>query len=295
MKRSNHGAPTVGDAAIGVLALITCGAIAAQTALLPRSASLVTIAACALGMMFGCWRVRRSVSIVGIVGIGLLTVPLTLSVREVSTAASALGALMVALPGLAAIYTTATVRTAYDGVREQHKIVQALTQIDIATGVLKSTAGRDRLRTETARAVRYRRIFSVLVGKPSDWLAEEERRGIAAAESAYEQSLRVMLSLLRDTDSVTADGDHTFFAILIETPATGGETTMRRIQDALRAEGLIEMRFGLVQFPDDGVTDEVLLREAFDALAFAEMANLPVASRRALVAAIRWPPSHEPR
>ena len=39
-----------------------------------------------------------------------------------------------------------------------------------------------------------------------------------------------------------------------------------------------------VQCPDDGETEEGLLREAYQALAFAEMANLPIVSSRALIA-----------
>jgi hypothetical protein len=49
-------------------------------------------------------------------------------------------------------------------------------------------------------------------------------------------------------------------------------------------QGLLDVRFGLVQCPDDGETEEALLHEAYQALAFAEMVNLPIVSRRALIA-----------
>jgi len=46
---------------------------------------------------------------------------------------------------------------------------------------------------------------------------------------------------------------------------------------------LLEVQFSLVQCPDDGETEEDLLREAYQALTFAEMADLPLVSRRALI------------
>jgi GGDEF domain-containing protein len=62
----------------------------------------------------------------------------------------------------------------------------------------------------------------------------------------------------------------------------GRRRLREHIQEAV--QGLLDVRFGLVQCPDDGETEEALLHEAYQALAFAEMVNLPIVSRRALIA-----------
>ena len=166
--------------------------------------------------------------------------------------------------------------------REHRRVIESLTQIDPMTSALKPHAGRDRLCAEVMRAVRYHRPFSLLVGKAKGWEEEVERRGIDAAQEVFAETLRTATTVLRNNDIIASESDYSFIVILPETTAEGGEIAAQHIQEAV--QGLLEVRFSLVQCPDDGETEEALLREAYQGLAFAEMANLPLVSRRALVA-----------
>ena len=101
------------------------------------------------------------------------------------------------------------------------------------------------------------------------------------AQELYAETLRTSTTVLRNNDAVATEPDYSFIVILPETNAEGGEYAARHIQEAV--QGLLDVRFGLVQCPEDGETEEALLREAYQALAFAEMTNLPILSRRSLV------------
>jgi GGDEF domain-containing protein len=132
------------------------------------------------------------------------------------------------------------------------------------------------------RAVRYRRPFTLLVGKARDWEAEVEHRGMNPAREVYAETLRRATTVLRNNDVIASEPDYSFIVILPETTAERGEYAAQHIQEAV--QGRLDVRFGLVQCPDDGETQEALVREVYQALAFAEMANLPIVSSRALIA-----------
>jgi GGDEF domain-containing protein len=132
------------------------------------------------------------------------------------------------------------------------------------------------------RAVRYRRPFTLLVGKARDWEAEVEHRGMNPAREVYAETLRSATMVLRNNVVIASEPDYSFIVILPETTAERGEYAAQHIQEAV--QGRLDVRFGLVQCPDDGETQEALVREVYQALAFAEMANLPIVSSRALIA-----------
>ena len=194
----------------------------------------------------------------------------------------AVSAAIAAALGLLAIGVSSVIRRVYQQMRESWRIIDAFMQIDPATGAFRPRAGRERLRTEVARAVRYRRPFTLLIGKVSDETIEPNPPSAGVAHKRYDQALRTAISALRTNDIVANEPDNCFMVIMPETTAEGGEFVAQRIQEA--AQGLVEVRFGLVQCPDDGETEEGLLREAYQALALAQMANVPIISRRALVA-----------
>jgi hypothetical protein len=271
-----------GDAALSLLALLICGGCAAFLLLLPRDAALLLVAASALGVVVGCWRPNLPVTVALIGVIAVAAGALAFSAGGVGIAPLVASALVVLLLGGAAMAASGVVRGMAAALAEQRGIVEALVQVDAATEALKPVAGLQRLRDEVARATRYRDVFSVLVGTPSDWTLEEERYGLAGARAAYETTLRAISGQLRETDRLALKDERTFFAVLAETPAANGMVMVRRVQEMLRASDLMPMRFSMVQFPDDGRTAEALLDEACEALSIAELANSEVISRQVL-------------
>jgi GGDEF domain-containing protein len=272
------------DGALCLVLLLTVAGVATQAITLAGVARLLMLVATGASLLIGVWYPHDRVTIpaIAVVAVGAMVVASLLKASETSLLWIVIAGGIVAALGFGAIWVSSLLRHIYRRMRESRRVIEALTQIDPATGVFKPHAGRDRLRAEVTRAIRYRRPFSLLVGKASGWEAEIECRGISSAQEVFAETLRTATTVLRNNDIIATEPDYSFIVILPETTAEGGEIAAQHIQEAV--QGLLEVRFGLVQCPDDGETQEALLREAYQALAFAEMANLPIVSRRALIA-----------
>ncbi len=275
---------TSSDAAVCALLLLAMAGVATEAIKLSGNVRLLMLGATALALLMGFWRPRMWLAIpaIFIVAGGAAAGAVAVETNETTIPwIVASGAIAAAL-GFLAIWVSVMLRTVVRRMRENRRVIDALTQIDPATGVFRPNAGRDRLRAEVTRAVRYRRPFTLLVGKARDWETEVEHRGMGTAREVYAETLRTATTVLRNNDVIASEPDYSFIVILPETTAEGGEYAAQHIQEAV--QGLLEVRFGLVQCPEDGETEDALLREARQALAFAEMANLPIVSRRALIA-----------
>ncbi|GEM_PF-6854223 len=270
------------DAALCLLLLLTVAGVAAEAIELTGKARLLMIAATGLSLLIGVWRPRiwATIPAVLVVAAGAAAAAYALRPSETALRWIMIAGAIVAALGFGAIWVSSLLRGVYRRMRENRRVIEALTQIDPATGVFKPHAGRDRLRAEVTRAVRYRRPFTLLVGKAKGWQTEVERRGLNAAQEVFAETLRTATTVLRNNDIIASEPDYSFIVVLPETTAEGGEIAAQHIQEAV--QGLLDVQFGLVQCPDDGATEDALLREAYQALAFAEMANLPLISRRAL-------------
>ena len=272
------------EGALCLLLLLTVAGVATQAVALTGGARLPMLVATGLSLLLGVWHPRTAaiVAAILVVAVGATVIASLLRAGGTSLVWSVIAGASVAVLGFGAIWVSSQLRRTDRRMRENRRVIEALTQIDPETGVFKPHAGRDRLRAEVTRAIRYRRPFSLLVGKAEGWEAEVGRRGITGAQEIFAEMLRTATTVLRNNDIIASEPDYSFIVILPETTADGGEIAARHIQEAV--QGLLEVRFGLVQCPDDGETPEALLREAHQALAFAEMANLPLISRRALIA-----------
>ena len=272
------------DVAVGLLLLLTVAGAAVQAVALTGNARLLMLAATGLSLLIGVWcpSVRAAIPAILVVAAGAAVASYALATNGTALVWFIIGGAIVAALGCGAIWVSTLLRQIYRRMREHRRVIEALTQIDPTTGVFKPHAGRDRLRAEVTRAVRYHRPFTLLVGKAKDWEMEVERRGIAMAQEVFAETLRTATTVLRNNDVIASEPDYSFIVILPETTAEGGEIAAQHIQEAV--QGLLEVRFGLVQCPDDGETEAALLREANEALSFAEMTSLPLVSRRALIA-----------
>lgn len=276
---------TLGDAAAGALLLLGLGLTVVLFALLPAPAANLTVAGCALAAVLGLWQPNRFLVLVAIAAVaGIVAALIATQARNVSLTDLLLAPIAVILMGVAGIAVSARIRRPYRRVAEYQRTNEALTPIDANTGALKPSFGRDQLRSEIARSLRYGRSFSLLVGRPADYRGDMERRGPEEAAASFNDAVRLIVRRLRTTDIIALEPERAVAIILTETAAESGEHAAQHLQRTLRSEGQIEMRFGLVQCPDDGITEERLTSEAYEALAFAETANIPLASRRELLA-----------
>jgi GGDEF domain-containing protein len=270
--------------AVGALLTLTVVGVAVQALALTADTRVFLLVTSGLALLIGIWWPNLTLGILGIVIVaaaGAVAAYLyPASAPDVTRIV--IGAAIALLLGCVALWVGGILRRIYRRMVESGRMIDALTQIDPTTGVFRAAAGRERLDAELARAARYHRTFSLLVGKPHDWRGEVTQRGMENAQEIFAETLRTIATALRQNDVVATEPDYSFLIILPETSAEGGEAAAEHLQQA--AKGLLDLHFGLVQYPDDGTTTDDFLREAQQALAFAEMANLPLVSSRALLA-----------
>lgn len=173
----------------------------------------------------------------------------------------------------------------YDAELEsRQKIIEELEAVDSITGATKRQHADRILNTEVERARRYSRRFTVVMIGPDKWDEFVAVNGNDQAERTITALSHEYLTCLRSVDTLIHIEGATFAAVLPETLMTGAQTVAGKLVDVggvvLGAGG--ELHAGIAAFPDDEVTGQGLIREAAEALRFAEAASIRVASRSLL-------------
>ena len=159
---------TSSDAAVCALLVLTVIGAAVQAGALLGSAKPLLLAVTALCLLIGFWRPRLWAAAIGIIIVagGATALVLTIFPDDATFFAAIVSGAVAAGLGFVAIWVSTHLRRVHRRLNESRRIIDSLTQIDPTTGTFKPSAGRDRLRTEIARSVRYQRPFSLLVGRP---------------------------------------------------------------------------------------------------------------------------------
>jgi len=162
------------------------------------------------------------------------------------------------------------------------RIIDEIESIDPRTGATKRQHADRLLNSEVERARRYARPFTVLVIAPDDWDEYVQRVGYQQADRMIAELSQVYLSRLRAVDTLIQTKGAVFAALLPETGVEGAQVAAEKIAAAGEELLGVEVRTGIASFPDDEVTAAGLMREAEEALAFAQAASIRVASRSLL-------------
>ena len=83
-------------------------------------------------------------------------------------------------------------------------------------------------------------------------------------------------------DSMGGHGERGFTVLLPHTPLNGAQIVAGKIVSAIEEATSAAIHAGIAEFPEDAATPDDLLREAEQALGFARLAKLKVASRTLL-------------
>lgn len=199
-------------------------------------------------------------------------------------AAAAVGAFAFAITAMVAD----TLRDAfirYDAELEsRQKIIEEVESVDTATGATKRQHADRLLNIEVERARRYSRQFTMVIIGPDKWEEFVTVNGQAQAERTVTALSHEYLTRLRNVDTLIHMEGATFAVLLPETPVTGAQVVAEKLVDVgeVILGGGGELRAGIAGFPDDEVTGGGLIREATEALHFAEAASIRVASRSLL-------------
>ncbi len=172
---------------------------------------------------------------------------------------------------------------AYDAeLTARARVIEEIEAVDPRTGATKRAHADRLLNEEVERARRYGRPFTLLMIGPDEWTEYVQRVGKQQAEATIAELAQHFLARLRVVDTLIHMDGARFAAMLPETGVEGAQVVAEKIVAV--GEELIgqELRTGIASFPDDEVTAAGLMREAEEALAFAEAASIRVASRSLL-------------
>jgi len=162
------------------------------------------------------------------------------------------------------------------------RVIDQIESVDPRTGATKSQHADRLVNSEVERARRYARPFTVLMIAPDDWDEYVQRVGRQPSQRIIAELAQHYLARLRNVDTLIQTDGARFAALLPETGVEGAQVAAEKL--AAAGEDLlgVEVRTGIASFPDDEVTAAGLMREAEEALAFAQAASIRVASRSLL-------------
>ncbi|MBI4213339.1 MAG: diguanylate cyclase [Chloroflexi bacterium] len=222
------------------------------------------------------------ITVLGMLAIGAVQVGLAIDSGSAAEGVYLTRAALSAACVLAVSTLGGTLNTQLRRLREelarQESTIEVLTTRDQTTGALKEDQIRRQLAEEISRGRRYGYPISILS------LAEEAAEGLSEAdEEDLAGAARAVQSRLRPMDSLGQHGDRAFTIMLPHTPLDGAQVVATKIIDTVREATGINMQAGVAEFPEDAATAEDLMNEADQALGFARLASLKVASRKLLV------------
>lgn len=162
------------------------------------------------------------------------------------------------------------------------RVIDQIESVDPQTGATKSHHADRLVNSEVERARRYARPFTLLMIAPDNWDDYVQRVGRQQSQRIIAELAQHYLARLRNVDTLIQTEGAQFAALLPETGVEGAQVAAEKL--AAAGEDLlgVEVRTGIASFPDDEVTAAGLMREAEEALAFAQAASIRVASRSLL-------------
>lgn len=169
-----------------------------------------------------------------------------------------------------------------DELAARARVIEEVESIDPRTGATKRHHADRLLSSEVERARRYGRPFTLLMLAPDDWEEYAQRIGGAQAERVIAELAQHFLARLRTVDTLIQIEGARFAALLPETGVEGAQVAAEKLTSSGGEVLGAEVRTGIASFPDDEVTAAGLMREAEEALAFAQAASIRVASRSLL-------------
>lgn len=156
------------------------------------------------------------------------------------------------------------IRAVYRQIEHDQNLIDDLRIRDPQTGLMRYPYAQQTLRNEIGRSRRNNTAVCLLLAQVADWDELVNQQGIVASEDIKEQISEVFKSTLRMVDTSFIAG--AYGAILPETKPDGALVVARRLVDNVARKARVDLRIGIAQFPDDGVTEQELQKAAEAAL-----------------------------
>jgi GGDEF domain-containing protein len=164
----------------------------------------------------------------------------------------------------------------------RQRVIEDLESVDPATGALKRPHAERLIAAEVDRARRYARNLTLIVCGPDNWDDIVTARGQEAAERIVAEAGQAYLATMRVMDRVIHLQGPDFGVFMPETGLEGGLVVAEKLCELGSELFRTQVRAGIAGFPEDDVTGSGLMAEAEEALEFARIAQITVASRSLL-------------
>jgi diguanylate cyclase (GGDEF)-like protein len=157
--------------------------------------------------------------------------------------------------------------------RVERLLVQlsAAADTDVLTGLLNRRGFNRRLRDELRRASRSDQPLALVVADLDRFKAVNDRLGHPAGDEALRRVSSLLGTATRGSDTIARIGGEEFALVLPYTDRAGAQAMAERIGGTIRSEFAdrnvaLTASFGLAVYPNDGDTQDLLMRAADDAL-----------------------------
>lgn len=161
-------------------------------------------------------------------------------------------------------------------------VIDELESVEAATGAVKRSHADRLINGEVERARRYGRSLTLVILGPDDWEEIVHERGEDAATRLIAEVGHAYLEHARSIDRVIHLSGPDFGALLPETGLDGAQVVAEKLANLASDVFGTQVRAGIAGFPEDDVTGTGLVAEAEEALSFARIAQITVASRSLL-------------
>ena len=196
--------------------------------------------------------------------------------------AAAVGAFALVLTAIVADSIRHSLLNYDDELTSRLRVIDELEAIEVETGTVKRSHADRMINSEVERSRRYGRSLTLVVLGPDDWEEVLHERGADAAEKLVAALGQAYLDNARSMDHIIHFTGPDFAALLPETSLEGGQVVAEKFANIASDLVGTPVRAGIAGFPEDDVTGTGLVAEAEEALSFARIAQITVASRSLL-------------
>ncbi len=163
-----------------------------------------------------------------------------------------------------------------EALQSSNRFLAEQVKRDGLTGLYNHRYFQEVLARETARAGRYRRIFSLLFADVDHFKRYNDLHGHQAGDQALAVIAEILLRCVRKSDFIARYGGEEFVILLPETSRDNARVVAERVRGSIEGHpfpgretqpgGALTVSIGLSSFPEDGLQPVDLIRRADAAL-----------------------------
>jgi GGDEF domain-containing protein len=157
-------------------------------------------------------------------------------------------------------------------VERDRLMIEEMRIKDQKTGLMRFHYARKTLSTEISRSLRFGKKLSLLLIRVTNWDELAEKIGLGNRDNLLVGICEILFNNSRNIDTLFINMDK-IGVILPETNPEGAEVFSRRLIEQVQKRIKQDLKIGIVNFPDDSITDDDLLTKCEHALKISMESN----------------------